>query len=178
MIPYPLSTGPKCGDPAYLHFYCNLSSGQLNFKARGDTYRVTKINPGMHTFVIQTETADSCKSIKSNGNLLQLNQSSPFHVIRFCNVDLGNISSTISFTGGDEVEIGWDPPPEPTCFSSSDCKYWPNSSCSARIDGKKLCLCNAKFKWDGLKLKCTEGKNSRIAHKYGTICLLRVVFCF
>jgi len=99
-------------------------------------------------------------------------------VIRFCNVDLGNISSTISFTGGDEVEIGWDPPPEPTCFSSSDCKYWPNSSCSARIDGKKLCLCNAKFKWDGLKLKCTEGKNSRIAHKYGTICLLRVVFCF
>lgn len=156
MIPYPLSTGPKCGDPAYLNFYCNLSSGQLNFKARGDTYRVTKINPGMHTFVIQTETADSCKSIKSNGNLLQLNQSSPFHVIRFCNVDLGNISSTISFTGGDEVEIGWDPPPEPTCFSSSDCKYWPNSTCSARIDGKKLCLCNAKFKWDGLKLKCTE----------------------
>ncbi|KAJ6885042.1 hypothetical protein NC652_031906 [Populus alba x Populus x berolinensis] len=156
MIPYPLSTGPKCGDPAYLNFYCNLSSGQLNFKARGDTYRVTKINPGTHTFVIQTETADSCKSIKSNGNLLQLNQSSPFHVIRFCNVDLGNISSAISFTGGDEVEIGWDPPPEPTCFSSSDCKYWPNSSCSARIDGKKLCLCNAKFKWDGLKLKCTE----------------------
>ncbi|KAL3574530.1 hypothetical protein D5086_025143 [Populus alba] len=156
MIPYPLSTGPKCGDPAYLNFCCNLSSGQLNFKARGDTYRVTKINPGTHTFVIQTETADSCKSIKSNGNLLQLNQSSPFHVIRFCNVDLGNISSAISFTGGDEVEIGWDPPPEPTCFSSSDCKYWPNSSCSARIDGKKLCLCNAKFKWDGLKLKCTE----------------------
>ncbi|KAJ6885043.1 hypothetical protein NC652_031906 [Populus alba x Populus x berolinensis] len=59
MIPYPLSTGPKCGDPAYLNFYCNLSSGQLNFKARGDTYRVTKINPGTHTFVIQTETADS-----------------------------------------------------------------------------------------------------------------------
>ncbi|KAG6751358.1 hypothetical protein POTOM_045892 [Populus tomentosa] len=160
MIPYPLSTGPKCGDPAYLNFYCNLSSGQLNFKARGDTYRVTKINPGTHTFVIQTETADSCKSIKSNGNLLQLNQSSPFHVIRFCNVDLGNISSAISFTGGDEVEIGWDPPPEPTCFSSSDCKYWPNSSCSARIDGNKLCLCNAKFKWDGLKLKCTEGHYS------------------
>ncbi|KAJ6379153.1 hypothetical protein OIU76_015880 [Salix suchowensis] len=164
MIPYPLSTGPKCGDPAYLNFYCNLSSGQLNFKARGDnysdTYRVTKINPGMHTFVIQTETADSCKSIKSNGNLLQLNQSSPFHVIRFCHAVTGNISSTVSLTGGDEVEIGWDPPPEPTCFSSSDCKDWPNSSCSVRSDGKKLCLCNAHFKWDGLKLKCTGGHYS------------------
>ncbi|KAF9670893.1 hypothetical protein SADUNF_Sadunf13G0116500 [Salix dunnii] len=157
MIPYPLSTGPKCGDPAYLNFYCNLSSGQLNFKARGDTYRVTKINPGMHTFVIQTETADSCQSIKSNGNLLQLNQSSPFHVIRFCHAVMGNISSTVSLTGGDEVEIGWDPPSEPTCFSSSDCKDWPNSSCSVRRDGKKLCLCNAPFKWDGLKLKCTGG---------------------
>ncbi|CAK7349999.1 unnamed protein product, partial [Dovyalis caffra] len=156
LIPYPLSTGPKCGDPTYLNFYCNISSGQLSFTARGDAYRVTKINPAIHTFVIETESADSCKAIKSNDNLLHLSQSSPFHVIRWCNADLGNFSTTVSFKAGDEVEIGWDPPPEPTCFSSSDCKDWPNSACSVTVDGKKRCLCNAHSRWDGLKLNCTE----------------------
>lgn len=158
MIPYPLSTGPTCGDPGYLNFDCNISSGQLSFKALGSTYRVTTINPGMRTFVIQTKDADSCKAMNSSGTFLQLNHLSPFHVIRWCSADLGNFSYIVSSAAGDEVEIGWDPPPKPICASSSDCKDWPNSTCSASKDGKKRCACNKHFQWDDLKLNCTEGK--------------------
>ncbi|KAJ1382708.1 S-locus glycoprotein domain [Sesbania bispinosa] len=30
-VPYPLSTGLSCGDPAYFKFSCNISTGQLSF---------------------------------------------------------------------------------------------------------------------------------------------------
>ncbi|KAF2303513.1 hypothetical protein GH714_018896 [Hevea brasiliensis] len=156
IIPYPLSTGPNCGDPYYFNFYCNISTGQLNFQAPGGTYRVTKINSQMRKFVIQTNDVDSCKAINSNTKFLLLNQSSPFHVIRWCMADLGNYTSDASFTGRGEVEVSWDPPPEPTCSSPTDCKDWPNSTCQAPGDRKKKCLCNMNFRWDCLRLNCTQ----------------------
>ncbi|KDP32211.1 hypothetical protein JCGZ_13818 [Jatropha curcas] len=156
MIPYPLSTGPNCGDPNYFNFYCNNSTGQLSFQSPGGIYRVTRINPETRKFVMQTKDADSCKAIKSNGKLLQLSNLSPFHVIKWCNADMGKYSSAASFTGDAEVEISWDPPPEPTCSSAIDCKDWPNSKCSTTEYGKKKCLCNMSFQWDALKLNCTK----------------------
>ncbi|KAE8686542.1 hypothetical protein F3Y22_tig00111059pilonHSYRG00223 [Hibiscus syriacus] len=75
-------------------------------------------------------------------DFFQFKQPSPFHVTSRCTTD--------------EVEIGWDPPSEPTCSSPTDCKDWPNSTCNATSDGKKTCLCNTNFRWDNLSLNCTE----------------------
>eukprot|EP00257_Ricinus_communis_P026367 XP_025013781.1 G-type lectin S-receptor-like serine/threonine-protein kinase At4g03230 [Ricinus communis] len=160
MIPYPLSTGPSCGDPIYFNFHCNISTGKLSFLAPLSTYRVTRINPPLRKFVIQINDVDNCKAINSDAKFKLLSQSSPFHVIRWCDADLGNYSSDASFINGGEVEINWDPPQEPTCSSATDCSDWPNSTCHATGDGRKKCLCNKRFRWDGLTLNCTQGGHS------------------
>ncbi|KAJ4839051.1 hypothetical protein Tsubulata_037792, partial [Turnera subulata] len=105
MIPYPLSTGSQCGDPAYFNFYCNTSTGQLSFETPSGAYRITRVDTELHKFVIQTKDADSCKALNSNVKFLLSNQSSPFHVIRWCNVYTGRFSSGVSLTGGNEVRL-------------------------------------------------------------------------
>ncbi|CAN1124011.1 G-type lectin S-receptor-like serine/threonine-protein kinase At4g03230 [Linum perenne] len=165
MIPYPLSTGPNCGDPMYSSFQCNTTTGQISFQPQGTTtaaYRVTMIDPESHKFVIQTDDTHSCKSLDN------LNKSSsPFHVMKLCNADVGSLNSELSF----KLEIGYDPPPEPSCSNSIDCKDWPNSSCNeTRSDHgkKKRCICSSNFVWDGLNLNCSESgnrKNPEIASK-------------
>ncbi|KAI9177584.1 hypothetical protein LWI28_016946 [Acer negundo] len=153
MIPYPLSTGPKCGDTMYFNFHCNITSGQVSFEAPGGVYRVTRINPETQKFVIQTNNEENCEGGNLRDKFLKLDQSSPFHVTGWCDVD--------SLTGRAEVEISWDRPPEPMCSSSEDCKSWPNSSCNKTGDGKTRCLCNGSFQWNSLSLNCTEGVKKR-----------------
>ncbi|KAI4334055.1 hypothetical protein L6164_018792 [Bauhinia variegata] len=154
-IPYPLSTGPNCGDPMYLSFYCNTSSGQLNFETPGGTYQVISISPETQKFMIHSRDVVDCKSQSSMDKLLNLNQSSPFHLTGWCNVDPSTFSSDIPRKVGEEIELSWKPPLQPVCSSSLDCKDWPNSSCNTTKDGKKRCLCNANFIWDALNLNCT-----------------------
>ncbi|KAF5481157.1 hypothetical protein F2P56_001833 [Juglans regia] len=161
MIPYPLSTGPKCGDPMYFNFHCNISTAQVNFEAQGRNYRVTAIYPETRKFIIQINGADNCGNKNAQDKALQLNESLPFNVISWCNTKPANFSSDLSFEAEDEVEIGWDPPPEPTCSSPADCKDWPNSTCNATRNGKRSCLCNANFIWDSLSLNCTQGGDSK-----------------
>ncbi|XP_021280228.1 G-type lectin S-receptor-like serine/threonine-protein kinase At4g03230 isoform X1 [Herrania umbratica] len=147
LIPYPLSTGPKCGDAMYLSFHCSVSSGEVTFYALSGTFRVTSINSETRKFIIQTNDANDCKAGNSGDSSFQFKQPSPFHVTSRCNAD--------------EVEVGWDPPLEPTCSSLADCKDWPNSSCNVTSDGKKRCLCNESFRWDNLSLNCTEDRAYR-----------------
>ncbi|KAI4363806.1 hypothetical protein MLD38_019978 [Melastoma candidum] len=141
-IPYPLSTGPKCGDPQYLSFHCNVSSGEVSFETENGTYRVTNIIPESRKFLIQAdqEQTDSC-----NGSSPPLvNVSMPFHAKQSCD--------------GHELEISWEPPPEPTCIASTDCIDWPDSTCGAIIHGGKRCLCNRNFRWDPILMNCTRDK--------------------
>jgi hypothetical protein len=147
LIPYPLSTGPNCGDPIYFSFYCNTSSGQVRFKAPSGTYRVANITPSTRKFVIQINHEEIIYDRNSGGNL-QLNQSLPF------NATIGNSSSEVEA----EVEISWVPPQEPTCTSLTDCKDWPNSICNITRDGNRRCLCKQNFQWNGSALNCTEGE--------------------
>ncbi|OWM78595.1 hypothetical protein CDL15_Pgr002766 [Punica granatum] len=156
LIPYPLSTGAQCGDPAYLSFHCNISSGQLSFEALSGTYQITRINPESRKFFIKLE-ADSCNN-EDDSKVLQLNESSPFHLTRWCNADKNSAGSGNLIGRGDEVEITWDPPQEPTCSSSLDCKDWPDSTCHETLDGKRRCICNSKFRWDPLLINCTQDK--------------------
>lgn len=158
LIPYPLSTGPNCGDPMYSSLYCNISTGQVSFKAPNGTYRVTSIDPKTQKIVIQVK---GCVAKNSTSEILPLDQKLPFHVKNWCNAaGPGNSSSNSSSRGIDEVELSWDPPLEPTCTSSMDCKDWPaDSSCNAARDGKKRCLCNENFRWNGSSLYCTRGED-------------------
>jgi len=149
LIPYPLSTRPNCGDPMYFSFYCNTSTGQVSFKPplKGTSYRVTSINSSARTFVVQLKYVAYDRSLGILFNEL----SKPFRLSEW----FGNDSSEVK---DGEVEISWETPQEPSCTSSRDCKYWPNSTCNITTrDGKKRCLCNGNFRWDGLNLNCTKG---------------------
>ncbi|KAK4577413.1 hypothetical protein RGQ29_027778 [Quercus rubra] len=139
IIPYPLSTSSNCGDPMYFSFNCNTTSGQVSFKAPSGTYRVT------NKFFIQVKDVGS----------LRLNQSLPFNL-----TTPRNSSSNASSRVTDDVEIVWEPPLEPLCNLSANCKDWPHSTCKSAIDGKRRCLCTKSFRWDGTKLSCTQ-----VSHK-------------
>lgn len=150
IIPYPLSTAPGCGDSNYLSFNCNMSTGQVIFKGSNSSYNVTSINPDTHRFLIKIkDVVVNCTTENQMSRMPELKLSSPFNLTGKCNADM--------VTGGTEVEIRWDPPLEPTCSLSADCKDWPNSSCRKSGDGKKRCVCNHDFKWDGFNLNCTQG---------------------
>ncbi|KAK8519070.1 hypothetical protein V6N12_012299 [Hibiscus sabdariffa] len=142
LIPYPLSTGPKCGDATYRSFRCNVTSGEVTFDVPSGNYRVTSIDPETRKFVIQTNDANDCKTGNLGDDFFLFKQLLPFHVTSRCTTD--------------EVEIGWDPPLEPTCSSPTDCKDWPNSTCNVTSVGTKRCLCNTNFRWDDSSLNCTE----------------------
>ncbi|XP_062152990.1 G-type lectin S-receptor-like serine/threonine-protein kinase At4g03230 isoform X4 [Alnus glutinosa] len=147
MIPYPLSTGPNCGDPMYFSFYCNYSIAQVSFKTPSGTYRVTSIDPSTRQFAIQVKHA---AYDRNSSGILQLNESLPFNIVT---ADSGIHSSQVT---DDQVEISWEPPQEPSCISSRDCKDWPNSTCNAGRDGKRRCLCTGNFIWDGSNFNCTK----------------------
>ncbi|KAJ6349079.1 hypothetical protein OIU77_006632 [Salix suchowensis] len=59
IIPYPLSTGPNCGDKMYYSFHCDDSIGQLSFEMPGGNYLVTGIDEELQKFSIRDE--DSSK---------------------------------------------------------------------------------------------------------------------
>ncbi|KAF3958737.1 hypothetical protein CMV_016386 [Castanea mollissima] len=143
VIPYPLSTGPSCGDPNYFNFNCNTTSGQVSFIAPSGTYRVASIDPDTRNFLIQ---------VNDKGNL-RLNHSLPFNL-----TSPRNFSSEISTEVTDEVEIVWEPPLEPICNSSADCNDWSHSTCKSARDGKRRCLCSFSYRWDGAMLKCRKEK--------------------
>ncbi|KAH0969073.1 hypothetical protein GBA52_029074, partial [Prunus armeniaca] len=67
--------------------------------------------------------------------------------------------SQLSSGGTNAVEIGWKPPPEPTCTTSADCRGCHIPTCSPERDGKKRCLCNANYQWSGFNLNCTQEGN-------------------
>lgn len=159
VIPYPLSTGSDCGDPMYFSFYCDNSTGKLSFKTHNGTYNVTTINQDTRTFVIQEKDVDDCNA-STRGQIRKFNTSFPFKMNTSkpqCDAVEGNFISTVSSQGLLEIDIGWEPPPEPVCSSSSDCDDWPNSTCNVKGNGTARCLCNSNFWWDVNALNCVHG---------------------
>ncbi|XP_011018678.1 PREDICTED: G-type lectin S-receptor-like serine/threonine-protein kinase At4g03230 [Populus euphratica] len=170
VIPYPLSTGPNCGDQMYFRFHCDDSSSQLMFEVPGGAYyRVTGIDEEFQKFSIHVEDA-SCKAIELMGNYTQSIQSWPFHVIGRCDANRSNsrIGSSFEDTGFAEVEIGWTDPSEPLCYSLDECNDWRHSTCSFARDGKKRCLCNKSFRWDPKTVNCISASVKRKCEMCGT----------
>ncbi|XP_035551036.1 uncharacterized protein LOC109000303 [Juglans regia] len=162
-IPYPLSTGQDFGDPMYFFFDCNTSSGQVSFKALDGAHRVVGIDPSTRNFVIQV--IQEYPYARNSRIIPRLNESLPFISNGTLDTIVGN--SPDQFEGRLEasrlqrkikvgVRISWEPPMEPTCNSSTDCKDWPNSTCNETGEGKLRCLCHPNFRWDGSNLNCTK----------------------
>ncbi|XVF44496.1 hypothetical protein PTKIN_Ptkin02bG0128100 [Pterospermum kingtungense] len=153
IIPYPLSTGPSCGDPNYLNFKCQngTDTGEISFKASGRTYRVTSMNSETQRLSIQF---DNCSRVRdSPQKLLKLPGSSPFFVSSSCNSTWDDFEGKWFY----EVQIGWKTPLQPICNSSEDCQDWPNSFCNVEADGKnRYCTCSPSFQWDP-KDGCIQG---------------------
>ncbi|KAG4981187.1 hypothetical protein JHK85_035145 [Glycine max] len=117
-IPYPLSTGPNCGDPMYNKFNCTKSTGQVNFMTpKGISYQVTRIEEDTRTFFIHTNASYSCSSRRDQSNTPNF----PFNVAE-CIPDVG-------------VLFRWQPAPEPPCNRPMDCMNWPYSTCRETSEG-------------------------------------------
>lgn len=139
MIPYPLSTGPNCGDPMYNKLYCNKSTGHVTFLMPGGiSYPVTRIDEDTRTFFIETDASHSCSSRRDQNNTPNI----PFNVAD-CIQDV-------------VIKINWLPAPEPPCIKPIDCKKWSHSTCRTSKGGTR-CLCNPNYKWNDSTMKCTQG---------------------
>lgn len=123
-------------------------------------YQVSSIITEKRKFIIQTASEKDCEAKTSGGDISHLNKSMPFHVVAWCGTGPKDQKPDTVLLGDNEVELSWEPPEEPLCSSSSDCRGWPNSSCNMTKDGNKRCLCNTKFRWDGLSLNCTQGEHT------------------
>lgn len=130
------------------------------------TYPPTGIFPDSRNFSIQLKGADNYR--RNPNGTFHLNQSLPFYFIALAN--LGNSTFYFSYKNAYEVEIGWNPPPEPTRTSPRDCEDWPHSTCKLTDNGETRCLCNETFRWDGNALKCTQRKNGNYSLKGHDIC--------
>ncbi|CAN0914725.1 G-type lectin S-receptor-like serine/threonine-protein kinase At4g03230 [Linum grandiflorum] len=158
-IPYPLSTGPTCGDPIYSSFTCNNNTGLLTFKAINVSYIVTRIDRQLQKFFIQVDD-EYCtnNSTHSQPIVIELDRSLPFTIKGGCNAESVNLKLG-RFQGGkvsQEMEIVWELPSEPLCNSEEDCESWPNSSCHQVGDesGDKRCVCSGNSRWDGVNATC------------------------
>lgn len=146
----------------YFSFHCNISTGELDFETPGGTYQVISINPEAQKFLIHRKNVLNCDQ-SSRDKFLPLNKSFPFHLTSNCYADPSIFSSNAPMKHGVEIELSWEQPLEPICSSLLDCKEWPNSTCNTSSDGKKRCLCNTNFLWDGLKLNCTLGNDTIVS---------------
>ncbi|XP_028796139.1 G-type lectin S-receptor-like serine/threonine-protein kinase At4g03230 [Neltuma alba] len=140
-IPYPLSTEASCGDPIYSHFKCDSPTGQVSFIVGEEPYRVTNIDPDERSFSIQIKDSDNCPA----SNLERWLDPS-FSVTQQCD-DVDEAKT---------LKINWSAPDEPPCNNSVDCEGWSHSTCNATGNGNGRCLCDEKYKWDGLNLSCTQ----------------------
>ncbi|KAK6785030.1 hypothetical protein RDI58_018485 [Solanum bulbocastanum] len=159
LIPYPLSSGPNCGDPLYYSFSCDDLAGQVSFHTLDGNYRVVNFDNEKKTFVIEAAHKESVGTCDDKGPVTGIswfNQSSPFKVINWCYNPKENLTSGPFSRGKDLILISWKLPLEPFCKTSEDCNDWPNSSCNMTKQGERRCICQTDYKWNGMILNCSS----------------------
>ncbi|KAF8397377.1 hypothetical protein HHK36_016290 [Tetracentron sinense] len=127
-VPYPLSTGPDCGDQSYK---VRCISGTLRFDTlNGSSYLVTSINPEIQRFVISPASfaGNTCITTDLPSQGIQLNSSLPFNVTS---------SNTILYLNCTETLLG-----SPlNCTSTSLCHTYINSTIEAAACGNTPICC-------------------------------------
>ncbi|WVY99456.1 hypothetical protein V8G54_025526 [Vigna mungo] len=145
VIPYPLSTGPNCGDPVYNNFNCDESTGIVSFMIPGRisySYPLTWIDEDSRMFAIQTDDFYSFNYSFSSKNSTDF----PFKVAEY-------IEDAV-------IKINWLPAPEPPCSQLTDCISWPNSTCRATGEGGSRCHCDSNYNWNNSLMSCTQEEPS------------------
>ncbi|MCD7448455.1 hypothetical protein HAX54_042253 [Datura stramonium] len=158
LIPYPLSSGPYCGDPLYYSFSCDDLAGQVSLHTLDGNYTVVNFDSGNRTFVIEAAHKDSVGNCDDKGPVTGIswfNQSSPFKVISWCYNPEKNLTSEPLSRKNNLILISWKPPLQPICSTSDDCNDWPNSTCNITEQGERRCICPPDYRWDGLSLNCS-----------------------
>jgi len=94
-VPYPLSTGPSCGDPDY-RLYCDNKVLELK-SAKGRYYKVISIDPPSYSLVISPPSISpgSCISSDLTDGGLQIDDMSPFNISNRNTVLLFNCSQSL-----------------------------------------------------------------------------------
>ncbi|KAL3624701.1 hypothetical protein CASFOL_031369 [Castilleja foliolosa] len=165
-VPYPLSTGPHCGDPLYYSFHCDNSTSEISFIALNKSYQVVGIYKDRRSFIIisvDSEGDDACDDRNSLSNrTLKLNQTLPFTMTTYCYNDSTKPEARVRKL----VEISWKPALEPACDSSTNCKDWPNSDCHDKLgNGQKRCYCNKNYQWDDTTANCSAPANENMGRE-------------
>ncbi|PPD72550.1 hypothetical protein GOBAR_DD30550 [Gossypium barbadense] len=181
-VPYPLSTGPSCGDQSY-KIRCEARS--LVFDTLNNTYPITSINRFNQRLVIQPASLvpNTCVTTDLRFEGVQLNSSLPFNItssntVMFLNSGGGatayairarqtgcraytsfvNLQSDLPVNRWPEpgMELQWVSPPEPVCGTQADCDR--NSTCGSdpNSNGTRRCFCNSGLFWDPIEGVCTE----------------------
>jgi len=142
-IPYPLSTGPNCGDPTYNKFNCNQLTDNLTFMMPGgNSYQVTWIDEATRMFYIKIDDSYSCGSRNSTPK-------SPFSL-----TGEGECSKNDVYDG--TIKVNWAAAPEAPCRKPSDCENWLYSTCIATSDGDHRCRCHSPYKWNNSIMICAK----------------------
>nr|XP_043634850.1 wall-associated receptor kinase-like 20 [Erigeron canadensis] len=130
-VPYPLSTGPSCGDQLY-KVRCDASAGALYFNSLNNTYPITSISKTTQRFTIQPSRFlndnTTCVTSEISTQGLQLNPALPF------NITSGN---TIMYLNCSESLLR-----SPlNCTSTSLCHSYINNSVEASSCGRAPICC-------------------------------------
>lgn len=128
-VPYPLSTGPNCGDPAYK---IRCDAGTLRFDTLNNTYAITSVSPENQRLVIRPaefiNNNRTCVTTDLPTEGVQLNTSLPFNVTS---------SNTILYLNCTNLLLG-----SPlNCTSTSLCHSYINGSAEASACGNSNLCC-------------------------------------
>ncbi|KAL4381442.1 hypothetical protein AHAS_Ahas04G0133900 [Arachis hypogaea] len=131
-VPYPLSTGPDCGDPSYK---IRCIGGILWFDAlAGSSYMIKSINPTTRHIIIQPATLDrsACVSTDLHFEGIRLNETLPFAVAT------GNTIILLNCT----INAPHAPPLD--CSASSPCHSYIKDHKDAYACGRVATCCAYK----------------------------------
>ncbi|KAL8192971.1 hypothetical protein R6Q57_027419 [Mikania cordata] len=130
-VPYPLSTGPGCGDQSY-KVRCDAGAGALFFDTPNNTYPISSISQTIQRFVIQPpsflDNNNTCVTTDVSSEGLHLDPNLPF------NITSGN---TILYLNCSESILR-----SPlNCTSTSLCHTFINNSAEASSCGRAPICC-------------------------------------
>lgn len=94
-VPYPLSTGPDCGDPWY-KVRCNAGTLRLD-GLNGSSYMITSINPMTQTLIIRPPgfAQNTCMAADFGSQGIQLDSNLPFNITSTNTVMIMNCSIAV-----------------------------------------------------------------------------------
>ncbi|KAJ8899962.1 hypothetical protein K2173_019667 [Erythroxylum novogranatense] len=145
-VPYPLSTGPDCGDQLY-KIRCTAET--LWFDAlNGTSYKITSINPLTQRMTIEPAilTANSCISSDFHSQGIQLNQSLPFNITS---------SNTILLFNCKDAVLQLKPPMD--CGATSICHSYIKEKTAACVSAPLCCTFKTEGLHDSYEIKVYDG---------------------